>query len=177
MKEIFLTLLALLAPDQPKAVEDITLFFDTPTVYFEKYKDDLSYGRGIEDINELELLFVLNDTLNRYGVIIFVDYSDDLEMYLEHLPQLNGGKLQNIECISKFLINEPEQYFSISDLINDPEKRKDSEILNCIKDAGFVFYVIDEDNGTYPIGITDISSKEEIIRNTQTTNIKLIFLD
>ena len=178
MKESYLALAMLLSGNDLDVIKEVSLFFDNPKEYFNKYKGDLEGERGIDSLSELQKKpsIVLNDTLTKKDLMLVIDENEDLEEYIEegYLQDLNKNALKNVKCIKELEKVEPEEYHSISTLVEHPEKQ--SAIIDCISSEGYSFFIIGEDNSSYPLSLVKNTDRSKILELGKKAKLEFFLL-
>ncbi len=180
-KESFLEFASILLSDA-SALDDLKLFFDTPQKYYQKYRAQMRLNRGIESVDKIieKPAIVLSDVLNRHGALIYMDWKDDLELYLEDenlLQNFNNKMLKDVQCLKELRKDGFEEYYTIGDLVDTRALRKKSDILRCINHSGYLLYVIDEGTDGYPLGVVPREKREKIRNAIKGSSLKIYFLD
>jgi hypothetical protein len=180
LKEAYLALAILVSGGHEEVSRDVTLYFDEPNSYFDRFKVDLEDSRGITSLSKLQEkpVMVLTDALERHGFLFFMDWKDDLELYLEHkdIQSLSNNALASSLCLKKLQGADPNEYHSITKLLEQPERIRQHAILNCIAAEGFLLADINEDNDSHQIVLIPTKSKALLARLAGNANIEILFL-
>ena len=171
-KEVYLAFAKIISSNNIEICDELSLYFDTPDKYFDQYYFDLAQ-RGIKNLSDLPDIIVLIDALARQKKLVYQDWKTELYISLEMLDQIVGGELIKNNGFSNLVERAKISLIGLSILV---EKQGDV-IFECIKDSGYKLLNIDENTGSYALFLIPVKELEEIIKLSNSAEIKLRFVD
>lgn len=171
-KDAYLAFAKIVSKNSDDVFDEISLYFDYPEKYFDKFYFDLSQ-RGIDKIVDLPEVVVLVDALARQNKLVYQDWKTELYHSLEMLDLIVDKELSKNSRFVDLIKQAKISLIGVSIL----EDKQGEAVFEAIKNSGYTLLSIDENSDSFALFLIPVNELDGIIKLKDLADIKLLFID
>lgn len=171
-KGAFLALAKVVSNKNDHVHDEITMYFDSPEKYFDKFYFDLTQ-RGIDKLADVQDVVVLVDALARQKKLVYQDWKTEIYQTLELLDLIVEGELIKAIRFADLVEQAKISLINLSVL----EEQQGDAVFELINACGYKLLSIDENADSYALILIPINVLNQFIELSGLVDIRLKFID